>query len=1042
MSCRKNQATLTLTERQRYATAVLALKSRPSLLSPPSASRYDDYVQVHMDSMAGSRFWAHRRPAFLAWHREFLRRFERDLQVIDPTVTLPYWDWTVNQNPAVAGTPFTDDFMGGNGDPADQNRVKSGPFRQGQWTLNLLDGPGDSALQRQFGSNAAPTLPSSGNVADTLTVTPLDAANWNPTAQPSFRNRLEGWYGPGSVHNRVHLWVGGSMLPGSSPNDPIFFLHHANIDRLWAEWQRLHPGEPYVPAAGTSNPPGISLDGHRLTDPMQPWGGGTTVASTLNHHAMGYWYDTDPPEINLLTPSLNFLNVPEGLGGTGVTTYRAVHFDVLACEGVTLQIVSGPTAPFSAPLGMSTTVSPPIPAQDAPTPGRVWIAYTSTTAGASVTGSVTVHAPATGQTWTVTLSANTVARPKAAVALVLDRSGSMSEDAGDGQPKVQKLKEAVSVFVNAMLPGDGLSVVSFDDTASLLLGVTDVGPVTPVAPGSGREQASLVLSGTGLDPRGNTSIGAGLQTGRQALDAAPATTPPYSVRSMLVLTDGNENTPPSIATASAALSATTYAIGFGTAANVSAAKLNEITQNHGGYLMVTGAITPGESFRLSKYFLQVLAGVNNASIVLDPQGDLVYGAEHRLPFFLNEADYGADVFLLSPVPRLIDFQLETPDGTRIRPVGASSAVSFVSGPRAQFYRFSLPALPSAPTGSHAGRWHAVLTLGRSDLFVRSAAQWPGRSLPYSLLVHAYSNLTMQARAVQSSYEPGAVVKLSAQLSEYDTPVEGRARVHAELRAPNGTLSTVPLPEVSPGHFEGVFQTAAPGVYSVRVMARGQTYSGRPFTREQTVTAVAIAGGDRPVPDPAPQGGDLDRWCDLLRCLTGKDVLGERLQRSLADLGVNLDALHTCLDRLCRSEHPSVMETVRETREVRDLGLNADLLARLLMMTDQTWDLDPGPGIATLTPPEPWTPEPTRRPVHDHGEPMFDLSPEDKAAGGHDQQPDVAPLPEQPGGHHHDPGTPPDHGFRLSAEDLDAGGHDQQSVEPDPDRKKNRRNKKG
>ncbi len=132
----------------------------------------------------------------------------------------------MDQNPAAAGTPFTDDFMGGNGDAADNNRVKSGPFRQGQWTLNLLDGGGDSTMQRQFGSNAA-TLPSPGNVADTLTVTPLDTANWDMGAQPSFRNRLEGWYGPGSVHDRVHLWVGGSMLPGSSPNDLVFFLHHA-----------------------------------------------------------------------------------------------------------------------------------------------------------------------------------------------------------------------------------------------------------------------------------------------------------------------------------------------------------------------------------------------------------------------------------------------------------------------------------------------------------------------------------------------------------------------------------------------------------------------------------------------------------------------------------------------------------------------------------------------------------------------------------------------------------------------------------------------
>jgi hypothetical protein len=70
--------------------------------------------------------------------------------------------------------------------------------------------------------------------------------------------------------------------------------------------------------------------------------------------------------------------------------------------------------------------------QAPPAAGRVWIAYTSTTAGTSVTGSVTIHCVETNEDFIVSLSANTVARPKSAMALVLDRSGSMSEDAGDG----------------------------------------------------------------------------------------------------------------------------------------------------------------------------------------------------------------------------------------------------------------------------------------------------------------------------------------------------------------------------------------------------------------------------------------------------------------------------------------------------------------------------------------------------------------------------------------------------------------------------------
>ena len=44
----------------------------------------------------------------------------------------------------------------------------------------------------------------------------------------------------GSPHNDGHVVVGagnGHMGNGMSPLDPIFWLHHCNIDRLWAQWQ-------------------------------------------------------------------------------------------------------------------------------------------------------------------------------------------------------------------------------------------------------------------------------------------------------------------------------------------------------------------------------------------------------------------------------------------------------------------------------------------------------------------------------------------------------------------------------------------------------------------------------------------------------------------------------------------------------------------------------------------------------------------------------------------------------------------------------------
>src|SRR5262249_13826711 len=142
-------------------------------------------------------------------------------------------------------------------------------------------------------------------------------------------------------------------------------------------------------------------------------------------------------------------------------------------------------------------------------------------------------------------------------------------------------------FTDVMLPGDGLSIVRFDDTVQRLMNVTDVGPVSPVTPGSGRDQAHQIVSGNQLDPAGRTSIGGGVAEGRNALNTALSTVPPYSVKGMIVLTDGVENTTPMISDVLGSINANTFAIGFGTPANISVAALNQLTQNTDGYLVVT-----------------------------------------------------------------------------------------------------------------------------------------------------------------------------------------------------------------------------------------------------------------------------------------------------------------------------------------------------------------------------------------------------------------------------------------------------------------------
>jgi tyrosinase len=183
-------------------------------------------------------------------------------------------------------------FLGGTGNSWEDYQVPStNPFgNEDTWPITVKsDSFEPDRLRREFDPSSISSLPTSSNVSTALSRSTYDTSPWNTSSQRSFRNTLEGWMGPG-LHNQVHVWVGGTMSLMTSPNDPVFFLHHANVDRIWRQWQRTYPRSPYVPSDSQS----ATLMGHRLHDPMQPWGGTTTPASTLDMKAMGYQYDDEP----------------------------------------------------------------------------------------------------------------------------------------------------------------------------------------------------------------------------------------------------------------------------------------------------------------------------------------------------------------------------------------------------------------------------------------------------------------------------------------------------------------------------------------------------------------------------------------------------------------------------------------------------------------------------------------------------------------------------------------------------------------------------
>jgi hypothetical protein len=512
----------------------------------------------------------------------------------------------------------------------------------------------------------------------------------------------------------------------------------------------------------------------------------------------------------------------------------------------------------------------------------------------------------------------------------------MNDDAGDATTKVQKLREAANVFISVMQPADGIGLVRFNETAQRLMEVQDAGPTSGL---SGRATALAHIMGADIEPAGATSIGDGVVNGKAMLDdAQAAASPPYDVQALVVLTDGQWNRPPDLATIGGSITANTYAVGLGLPSNISVPALTTLCQGHGGFLLVTGELPGDQSMRLSKYFLQVLAGVTNAQIAADPRGVLDATAEHRIPFCLSEADYGADLIVLSPVPQVIDFQLETPDGSRVTPASGTAGANtqFVLSRYASYYRCALPMLPTNAPGSHAGLWHAVLSLRRATPGVASYARLaksyashydPNRAvLPYEFVAHAYSSLTFQAHLTQASFEPGAVARLAAVLHEYDVPVQGRARMWAEITRPDGMSDVVSFREGVGGTFASPYTLHLSGVYAIRIRARGETLRGTAFERERTLTATATPGGDR----WAPQLPKDSALCELLHCWSHDAPLDKRLLERLHQWGIDVEALLKCLAGHCRSAEGSLEGRQRSAMDTSIDSLTTKQLLQALV----------------------------------------------------------------------------------------------------------------
>lgn len=214
----------------------------------------------------------HGTPLFAVWHRPYLYLFEKALQDQVPGVAIPYWDWTAPEA-QTNGVPkaYTDQTYQ---DSAGQS--KPNPLFQ-------------SDIKFQ-GTEFNQTSRDPGSLSTLKTLAKLVNKAQVKTSYVSYSAALE------NPHNGLHGFMGGTMgiIPYAA-YDPIFWAHHANVDRLFSEWQTAHP----------SVQPPASI----MSTALAPFG--MTVSQIWDRQKLGYDYvGKQTPLMGMLPMSATKFNAP------------------------------------------------------------------------------------------------------------------------------------------------------------------------------------------------------------------------------------------------------------------------------------------------------------------------------------------------------------------------------------------------------------------------------------------------------------------------------------------------------------------------------------------------------------------------------------------------------------------------------------------------------------------------------------------------------------------------------------------------------------
>jgi len=224
-------------------------------------SLYDDFPWLHSQI----RGFIHDTAAFLSWHRYFIHVYESALRdQCGYTGHLTYWNWGLDWEDITKSPVWdTETGFGGNGHGeiavGDGRCLTDGPFANFQ-ALYFGAKNQTHCLSRGFRSGADLDVECGQKIRPdalekVLRLPDYDALNIG----------IE--HGP---HDAIPHGVRGDFIKVTAPYDPVFFLHHTQLDRLWWTWQQEDPEKRLTEYIGKAR--GTSSDKATLDDMLKMYG--------------------------------------------------------------------------------------------------------------------------------------------------------------------------------------------------------------------------------------------------------------------------------------------------------------------------------------------------------------------------------------------------------------------------------------------------------------------------------------------------------------------------------------------------------------------------------------------------------------------------------------------------------------------------------------------------------------------------------------------------------------------------------------------------